>query len=65
MRVALLKMDHPCFFDYFRAGHGGGDFRLRGEPFPLSRFGDTVFAPHGDFFVSRLTGMDGCSRFVP
>ncbi|MFO7971164.1 MAG: hypothetical protein R6U40_05365 [Desulfobacterales bacterium] len=65
MRVVLWKMDHPCFFDFFRSGHAGGDFRLRCGLFYLYRFGDTVFALHSDFFVSRLTGMHRCSKLVP
>jgi len=65
MRAVLWKMDHPCFFDRFRSGHAGGDFRLRGGLFYLYRFGDTVFALHSDFSVSRLTGMDRCSKLVP
>ena len=58
-------MDHPCFFDYFRSGHAGGDFQLLGGLFYLSRFGDTVFALHCDFFVSQPTGIDHCSKLVP
>jgi len=65
MRVVLWKMGHPCFFDCFCSGHAVGDFRLLGGLFYLYRFGDTVFALHSGFFVSRLTGMDRCSKLVP
>ena len=65
MRVVLWKMDHPCFFDFFRSGHTGGDFRLRGGLFYLCRFGDTVFALRSDFFVSRQSGTGRCSKLVP
>jgi len=58
-------MDHPCFFDFFRSDHTGGGFRLGGGLFYLSRFDDTVFVLHSDSFVSRLTGMDRCSKLVP
>jgi len=65
MGEAMWKMDQPCFFDFFCSGHADGDFRLLGGLFSLYRFGGIVFAPHSDFFVSRLTGMDHCSKLVP
>lgn len=64
MRVVLWKMDHPCFFDCFRSGHVGGDFRLRDGLFYLYRFGDTVFGLQNDFFVFQRFGTGRCSRFV-
>ena len=65
MQVVLWKMHHPCFFDCFRSGHAGGDFRLRDGLFYLYRFGDTVFGRYSDFFVFPRSGMDHCSKLVP
>ena len=65
MRAVLWKVDHPCFFDCFRSGYAGGDFRLGGGLFYLYRFVGTDFELYGDFFVSRLSGMNRCSTLVP
>ena len=51
MQVALLKMDHPCFFDFFDSSRVCDDFRLHGGLFFLFRSADIFPEPPDDFFV--------------
>jgi len=50
MPAALLKMDHPCFFDSNRVDDG---FRPRGGLFCLFRSADIFFELRNDFFVCQ------------
>jgi len=53
MPKALLKMHHPCFFDFFDLNHADDGFRLHGGLFYLWGFGDIAFGPHGGYVVCR------------
>jgi len=64
MPVAVLKMHHPCFFDFFDSIHADDGFRLRGELFYLLVFADIVSGPRGGFFVSPLTDNNHSSNAV-
>ncbi len=56
MPAALLKMDHPCFFDFVDSSRTDDDFRLRGGLFCLFRSADIFAGPRDDFFVCRRAG---------
>lgn len=62
MPAALLKMDHPCFFDSNRVGDG---FRPRGGSFYLFRFADTFAGLHDDFFVGQTIDIHRNSKPGP
>jgi len=62
MPEALLKMDHPSFFELSRAD---GDFRPRGGLSCLFRFADTFAGLRDDFFVFQTTGMHHCNTPGP
>ena len=51
MPVALLKMDHPCFLDFFGSSRVDGDFQPHGGLFCLFRFAGIFFGLCNDFFV--------------
>ena len=53
MPAVLLKMDHPCFFDFSEPCLADDDFRLRGGFFSLFRSADIFSGPRDDFFVCR------------
>ncbi len=53
MPAALLKMDHPCFFDFVDSSRVDDDFRLRSDFFFLFRFAGIFFGLCDDFFVCQ------------
>ena len=53
MPEAMLKVDHPCFFDFSESNRAGDDFRLHGGLFFLFRSVGTFSGPHDDFFACR------------
>ena len=62
MPTALLKMDHPCFFDFLYSDRVGDGFRPRGGLFCLFR-SDGIFAgPHDDFCAGHTDGTHHNSR---
>jgi hypothetical protein len=52
MPAAVLKMHHPCFFDFFGSNHAGDGFPLRGGLFYLWESGGIAAEPRGGFFAS-------------
>jgi hypothetical protein len=62
MPKAVLKMHHPCFFDFFDSNHADDGFRLHGGLFYLWGFGDIVFGPPGGCDVCRQTDIDHNSK---
>jgi len=50
---ALLKMDHPCFLDFFGLNHADDGFRPRGGLFYPFRSADTFAGPRDDFFAGH------------
>ncbi len=65
MPAALLKMDHPCFFDFFDSGRVCDDFRPHGGLFSLFRSADIFSGPRDAFFVCRRADTRHNSRPVP
>ncbi len=65
MPVAVWKMHHPCFFDFFYLSHVDDGFQIHSEPFCLWGSADIVFGPHNGSFVARPVGNDHCSNAVP
>ena len=53
MSAALLKMDHPCFLNFFGSIRVGDGFRPRGGLFCLFRSADIFFGLYNDFFVCQ------------
>ena len=53
MPPALLKMDHPCFFDFVDSSRADDDFRLHSGFFCLFRSADIFFGLCNDFFVCQ------------
>ena len=64
MPVAVWKMHHPCFFDFFYLSHADGDFRLHSDSFSLWGSADIVFGLRGAVFVWLPGGNDHCSNDV-
>ena len=62
MPAALLKMDHPCFFD---SGRVCDDFRPHGGLFSLFRSADIFSGPRDAFFVCWRAGTRHNSRPGP
>jgi len=62
MPAALLKMDHPCFFDFFDSSRVYDDFQPYGGPFFLFRSADIFSGPRDDFFVRRRADTHRNSR---
>ena len=56
MPAAVLKMHHPCFFDFFYSEHADDGFRLHGGLFYLWWSDGIAAEPRGDFFASLPTG---------
>ena len=65
MPAALLKMDHPCFFDFFDSGRVCDDFRPHGGLFSLFRSADIFSGPRDAFFVCWRADTRHNSRPVP
>ncbi len=65
MPAALLKMDHPCFFDFFDSGRVCDDFRPHGGLFSLFRSADIFSGPRDAFFVCWRADKRHNSRPVP
>ena len=65
MPTVLLKMDHPCFFDFFGSGRVCDDFRPHGGLFSLFRFADIFSGPRDDFFVCQRADTHHNSRPAP
>lgn len=53
MPAALLKMDHPCFFDFFCSSRVDDGFRLHSDFFYLFRSAGIFFGLCNDFSVCR------------
>jgi len=64
MPAAVLKMHHPCFFDFFDSNHADDGFRLGSGLFYLWESGDIAAGPHGGFFVSRPTDIHHSNNAV-
>ena len=64
MAVAVLKMHHPCFLDFFGSDHTDDGFRLRGGLFYLWGSGGIAAEPRGGFFVPLPTGIHHSSNAV-
>ena len=64
MTAAVLKMHHPCFFDFFYSNHADDGFRLHGGLFYLWLSGGIAAGPRGGFFVSLPTGIHHSSNAV-
>ena len=56
MSAVLLKIDHPCFFDFSESSRADDDFRPHGGLFSLFRSADIFSGPRDDFFVCRKAG---------
>ncbi len=65
MPATLLKMDHPCFFDFFDSSRVCDDFRPHGGLFPLFRSADIFSGPRDDFLVCRRADTRWNSRLGP
>jgi len=65
MSAALLKMHHPCFFDFFCLNHVDDGFQLHGGLFFLRQSGGIAFGLHGDFFVFLRHGIHHNNMPVP
>jgi len=65
MSAALLKIHHPCFFDFFYLNHTDGGFQLHGGLFSLRQSGGIAFGLHGDFFVFLRHGIHHNNMPVP
>ncbi len=65
MLATLLKMDHPCFFDFSESSRAGDDFRPHDGPFSLFRSADIFSGPRDDFFVCRRADTRRNSRPGP
>jgi hypothetical protein len=65
MPTALLKSDHPCFFDFSESNHAGDGFRLHGGLFYLFRSADIFSGPRDDFFADPRSGTLRYSRPDP
>ena len=64
MPAAVLKMHHPCFFDFFYSNHADDGFPLGDELFSLLLSGGIVAGPRGGFFVSLPTDIHHSSNAV-
>jgi len=53
MPAVLLKMDHPCFFDFVDSSRADDDFQLHSGFFCLFRSDDIFFEIYNDFFVCQ------------
>ena len=62
MPAALLKMDHPCFLDFFGLNHADGGFRPRGGLFYPFRSADTFAGPRDDFYAGHTADRWSNSR---
>ncbi len=62
MPAALLKMDHPCFFDFFDSSRACDDFRPLGGLFSPFRSADIFSGPRDDFFGCRRADTHRNSR---
>jgi len=62
MPAALLKMDHPCFLDFFGSNRADDGFRPRGGPFCLFRSADIGAGPRDDFFAGRTADTCHCNK---
>ena len=56
MWAALLKMDHPCFLDFFGLNRVDDGFLPRGGPFYPFRSADTFAGPRDDFYAGHTDG---------
>ena len=56
MWAALLKMDHPCFLDFFGLNRADGGFLPRGGFFYPFRSADTFAGPRDDFYAGHTDG---------
>ena len=62
MPAALLKMDHPCFFDFLYSDRVGDGFQPRGGLFCLFRSADIFAGPHDDFLAGHIADTHHNSR---
>jgi hypothetical protein len=65
MPATLLKIDHPCFFDFFDSGRTYDDFQPYGGLFSLFRSADIFAEPRDDFFVGQTADTRRNSRPDP
>ena len=65
MWAALLKMDHPCFLDFFGLNRVDDGFLPRSGLFYPFRSADTFAGPHDDFYACRTAGRWGNNRPGP
>jgi hypothetical protein len=65
MPAGLLKMDHPCFFDFSESSRIDDDFRPHGGLFCLFRSADTFAEPRDDFFACHTADTRHNSRPGP
>ena len=63
MSAALLKMDHPCFLNFFRSNRADDGFRPRGGLFCPFRSADIGAGPRDDFGAGRTA--DTCRYSKP
>jgi len=64
MAIAVLKMHHPCFLDFFGSDHTDDGFRLRGGLFYLWGSGGIAAEPRGGFFASLPIDINHSSNAV-
>jgi hypothetical protein len=64
MPVAVWKMHHPCFLDFFDSTHADDGFRLHDGLFYLGVSGDIAAEPRGGFCASLPTDIDHSSNVV-
>jgi len=55
--MEVLKMHHPCFFDYFHLIRTDDGFLPDNGLFFLYQSGDIFFEPHDASFVGRQHGI--------
>ena len=55
MCFALLKMDHPCFLDFFGLNRVDDGFLPRGELFYPFRSADIFAGPRDEFYAGHTT----------